>query len=297
MIGGAAMVKGIVELVRPTQWTKNAVVFAALIFSKNIFNWAYLASAVLGFIVFCLLSGAVYTFNDIIDRDSDKAHPRKRHRPIPSGRIPLAVAFVVFIILTLVSLSASFLVLPPAFGLVAVIYFVLNVFYSLVLKKVIILDVITISISFVLRAIAGVEALVPTVELSTWLLVCTFFLSLFLAIAKRRHELVLLEGKAGRHRKALKEYSTQFIDGMIAVVTASTVMSYTLYTISERTIEKMATANLVYTIPFVVFGIFRYLYLLYVRQEGGAPSRILLKDKPLMAAIVLWILAVIWILY
>ena len=226
MISGAAMVKGIVELVRPTQWTKNAVVFAALIFSKNIFNWAYLASAVLGFIVFCLLSGAVYTFNDIIDRDSDKAHPRKRHRPIPSGRIPLVVAFGVFIILTLVSLSA-----------------------------------------------------------------------LFLAIAKRRHELVLLEGKAGRHRKALKEYSTQFIDGMIAVVTASTVMSYTLYTISERTIEKMATANLVYTIPFVVFGIFRYLYLLYVRQEGGAPSRILLKDKPLMAAIVLWILAVIWILY
>ncbi len=297
MIGGAAMVKGIVELVRPTQWTKNAVVFAALIFSKNIFNWAYLVSAVLGFIVFCLLSGAVYTFNDIIDRDSDKAHPRKRHRPIPSGRIPLVVAFVVFIILTLVSLSASFLVLPPAFGLVAVIYFVLNISYSLVLKKVIILDVITISISFVLRAIAGVEALVPTVELSTWLLVCTFFLSLFLAIAKRRHELVLLEGKAGRHRKALKEYSTQFIDGMIAVVTASTVMSYTLYTISERTIEKMATANLVYTIPFVVFGIFRYLYLLYVRQEGGAPSRILLKDKPLMAAIVLWILAVIWILY
>ena len=297
MISGAAMVKGIVELVRPTQWTKNAVVFAALIFSKNIFNWNYLASAVLGFIVFCLLSGAVYTFNDIIDRDSDKAHPRKRHRPIPSGRIPLAVAFVVFIILTLVSLSASFLVLPPAFGLVAVIYFVLNISYSLVLKKVIILDVITISISFVLRAIAGVEALVPTVELSTWLLVCTFFLSLFLAIAKRRHELVLLEGKAGRHRKALKEYSTQFIDGMIAVVTASTVMSYTLYTISERTIEKMATANLVYTIPFVVFGIFRYLYLLYVRQEGGAPSRILLKDKPLMAAIVLWILAVIWILY
>ena len=297
MISGAAMVKGIVELVRPTQWTKNAVVFAALIFSKNIFNWAYLASAVLGFIVFCLLSGAVYTFNDIIDRDSDKAHPRKRHRPIPSGRIPLAVAFVVFIILTLVSLSASFLVLPPAFGLVAVIYFVLNVFYSLVLKKVIILDVITISISFVLRAIAGVEALVPTVELSTWLLICTFFLSLFLAISKRRHELVLLEGKAGRHRKALKEYSTQFIDGMIAVVTASTVMSYTLYTISERTIKKMATANLVYTIPFVVFGIFRYLYLLYVRQEGGAPSRILLKDRPLMAAIVLWILAVIWILY
>jgi len=297
LISGAAMVKGIVELVRPTQWTKNAVVFAALIFSKNIFNWAYLASAVLGFIVFCLLSGAVYTFNDIIDRDSDKAHPRKRHRPIPSGRIPLAVAFVVFIILTLVSLSASFLVLPPAFGLVAVIYFVLNVFYSLVLKKVIILDVITISISFVLRAIAGVEALVPTVELSTWLLICTFFLSLFLAISKRRHELVLLEGKAGRHRKALKEYSTQFIDGMIAVVTASTVMSYTLYTISERTIKKMATANLVYTIPFVVFGIFRYLYLLYVRQEGGAPSRILLKDRPLMAAIVLWILAVIWILY
>jgi len=291
------MVKGIVELVRPTQWTKNAVVFAALIFSKNIFNWAYLVSAVLGFIVFCLLSGAVYTFNDIIDRDSDKVHPRKRHRPIPSGRISLAVAFVVFIILTLVSLIASFLILPPAFGLVAVIYFVLNVFYSLVLKKVIILDVITISISFVLRAIAGVEALVPTVELSTWLLICTFFLSLFLAISKRRHELVLLEEKADRHRKALKEYSTQFIDGMIAVVTASTVMSYTLYTISERTIEKMATANLVYTIPFVVFGIFRYLYLLYVRQEGGAPSRILLKDKPLMLDIVLWILAVIWILY
>lgn len=297
MISGAVMLKGIVELVRPTQWTKNAVVFAALIFSKNIFNWAYLVSAMLGFIVFCLLSGAVYTFNDIVDRDSDKAHPRKRHRPIPSGRMPLAVAFMVFIVLTLVSLSASFLILPPAFGLVAVLYFVLNIFYSLVLKKVIILDVITISVSFVLRAIAGVEVLVPTVELSTWLLVCTFFLSLFLAISKRRHELVLLEGKAGRHRKALKEYSTQFIDGMIAVVTASTVMSYTLYTISERTIEKMATANLVYTIPFVVFGIFRYLYLLYVRQEGGAPSRILLKDKPLMAAIVLWILAVIWILY
>jgi 4-hydroxybenzoate polyprenyltransferase len=291
------MIKSIIELMRPAQWTKNTVVFAALIFSKNAFNWGYLTNVILAFIIFCLLSSATYTFNDIIDRQSDKAHPRKKERPIPSGRVNLGVAWGVFIILALLSLSASFIILPFSFGLVAVLYFALNICYSLFLKKVIILDVISISIGFVLRAIAGVEVLVPTVELSTWLLVCTFFLSLFLAISKRRHEVELLEENAKKHRRALEHYSARFIDGMIAVVTASTVMSYTLYTISEQTIRKMDTANLVYTIPFVLFGIFRYLYLVYVRREGGSPSRLLVQDKPLMAGILLWIVAVIWILY
>lgn len=291
------MIKSIIELMRPAQWTKNTVVFAALIFSKNVFNWSYLTNAILAFVIFCLLSSATYTFNDIIDRQADKAHPRKKERPIPSGRVNLGVACGVFVILTLLSLSASFIILPFSFGLVALLYFSLNICYSLFLKKVIILDVISISIGFVLRAIAGVEVLVPTVELSTWLLVCTFFLSLFLAISKRRHEIELLEENAKKHRRALEHYSAKFIDGMIAVVTASTVMSYTLYTISEQTIRKMDTANLVYTIPFVLFGIFRYLYLVYVRQEGGSPSRLLVQDKPLMAGILLWIVAVIWILY
>jgi 4-hydroxybenzoate polyprenyltransferase len=294
---GAQLIKAIIELMRPAQWTKNTVVFAALIFSKNVFNWSYLCSAILAFAVFCLLSSATYTFNDIIDRQSDRAHPHKKNRPIPSGRVNLIAAGGVCIILMILSFGISLILLPPSFTLVALLYFLLNICYSLFLKRVIILDVISISIGFVLRAIAGVEVLVPTVELSTWLLVCTFFLSLFLAISKRRNEMELLEENAKKHRRTLEHYSAKFIDGMIAVVTASTVMSYTLYTISEQTIRKMDTANLVYTIPFVIFGIFRYLYLVYVRREGGSPTRLLVQDKPLLVGILLWIVAVVWILY
>ncbi len=284
----------VIRSLRPNQWIKNAFVFAPLIFSENVFEPQLLVKTLLAFFIFCLLSGAVYIFNDLMDLEEDKVHPLKSKRPLASGRLKksLAVAFFVFFSLLGMVLSVS---LNIYFFWTASVYFVLQLAYSLLLKHIVIIDILIVAVGFLIRVIAG--ALAIDVSFSSWLLICTLLLALFLAMGKRRHELVLLEDNASGHRPILKEYSPPLLDQMIAVVTASTVMAYCLYTISEETVAKFGTVNLIFTVPFVLYGIFRYLYLIHQKMKGGSPEILILKDKPLLVDLILWIVAAIIIIY
>lgn len=285
---------GLFRSVRPRQWSKNLILFAGLIFSQSLTNLHLALAAGLGFLIFCLASGAIYLLNDVIDLEQDRRHPFKRHRAIASGKVKASLAFGTAVVLTLGSLVLGFL-LGREFGWVLAGYLGLMFLYSAWLKRVVILDVLTIALGFVLRAVAG--GVVIQVEISSWLLVCTVLLALFIGLGKRRHELVLLENSAGEHREILKEYSPYLLDQMIAVVTASTVVAYALYTMSTETVTKFGTKNLEFTIPFVLYGIFRYLYLIHQRKVGGSPERVLLSDWPLLLDILLWVVAVGIILY
>ncbi len=278
---------------RPHQWTKNLFVLAALAFSKHLFELDALLRAAFAFLVFCLLSGASYLINDLVDLEQDRLHPLKRNRPLASGALPLPLARIFAVLLTLGALAASF-TLGGRFALAAAGYLGLNLAYSFLLKHVVILDVLEIAVGFVLRAVAG--ALAIQVVFSEWLLVCTTLIALFLALAKRRHELVTLQDAAG-HRPILAEYSPYLLDQMIAVATASCLMAYAFYTLAPETIEKYRTDRLALTIPFVLYGIFRYLYLVHRKELGGSPSELLLTDRPLLAAVALWALAVVAIVY
>jgi 4-hydroxybenzoate polyprenyltransferase len=278
---------------RPRQWVKNLFVFGGLVFAQRLFTssvWPALAA----FAIFCALSGAIYLFNDVADRDKDRLHPRKRERPIAAGLVPVPVALVTAGILILGGLAAAVL-LSPRFAAVALAYVALLSLYSAVLKHIVIVDVLTVAIGFVLRAAGG--ALAIDVSISGWLLICTILIALFLALGKRRHEYLTLEGDAARHRPILAEYSAGLLDQMIAVVTASTVTAYALYTMSPETVAKFHTQLLPATLPFVLYGIFRYLYLLYRRQLGGNPSELFLNDRALLLNTVGWILAVVLIIY
>jgi 4-hydroxybenzoate polyprenyltransferase len=284
---------------RPKQWIKNLIVIAPLIFSRNLFRFDLAISAAVAFGIFCLLSGSVYVFNDIIDFQQDRAHPSKRKRPIASGRLSRRNALFLGLVTVALGLVLAAQV-GRAFFWVCVTYTGTMVFYSLGLKHMVVLDVLIISIGFVLRAIAGVEALKGLdvgVIMSPWLLVCTLFLALFLGFNKRRHELSLLADNAGLHRKSLEDYSEAFLDAMIAVVTAATVIAYAIYTIWPGTVEKFNTGNLIYTVPFVVFGLFRYMYLVVMKDKGGSPSEVLVSDAPLVVGIVLWIIVAGLVLY
>jgi 4-hydroxybenzoate polyprenyltransferase len=279
---------------RPRQWTKNLLVFAGLIFSRGLLEPALVARSVLAFSLFCLLSGGTYLINDVIDAERDRAHPQKRHRPVASGRLPPAVALAAGVGLLAGATAAAFL-LSPRFGLVALAYAVLLTAYSAGLKHVVIVDTLIIAGGFVLRALAGVVVL--GIDFSDWLLLCTILLALFLTFGKRRAELRELEAGAIGHRPILSEYSPELLDQMIAVVTASTLMAYALYTMATETHVRLGTARLPLTIPFVLYGIFRYLYLLYRRDLGGNPSEHLLTDRALLLDVALWGAAVIIILY
>ncbi len=279
---------------RPHQWSKNLVVLAALIFARQLFHVPSLVAALEAFLLFCVLSGAVYLINDLVDLEQDRLHPVKRQRPLASGRLSPGLAQGAAAILVVGGLAGSF-ALEASFGVTAFSYFALMVCYTLFLKNVVILDVLTLSFGFVLRAIAGAVAI--GVAFSNWLLVCTMLLALFLALTKRRHELLLLADGAAGHRRILGEYSLSLLDQMIAVVTASTLLSYALYTQSPETVFKFGTDRLVWTLPFVLYGIFRYLYLVHQRDEGGNPSLVLINDRPLLAAVGLWTVAVIAIIY
>jgi 4-hydroxybenzoate polyprenyltransferase len=279
---------------RPRQWTKNLLVFAGLIFSRGLLEPALVARSVLAFSLFCLLSGGVYLINDVMDAERDRAHPQKRHRPVASGRLPPAVALAAGVGLLAGATAAAFL-LSPRFGLVALAYAVLLTAYSAGLKHVVIVDTLIIAGGFVLRALAGVVVL--GIDFSDWLLLCTILLALFLTFGKRRAELRELEAGAIGHRPILSEYSPELLDQMIAVVTASTLMAYALYTMATETHVRLGTARLPLTIPFVLYGIFRYLYLLYRRDLGGNPSEHLLTDLALLVDVALWGAAVIVILY
>jgi 4-hydroxybenzoate polyprenyltransferase len=287
------MLWGLVVSLRPRQWVKNLFVFAGLVFAQRLFT-ASVWPALGAFAIFCALSGAIYLLNDVADRDKDRLHPRKRERPIASGLLPVSVALGSAIVLIVAGLAAA-VALSGGFASVALAYVVLLSLYSVVLKHVVIVDVLTVAIGFVLRAAGG--ALAIGVEISGWLLICTVLIALFLALGKRRHEYLTLEGEAARHRPILAEYSAGLLDQMIAVVTASTVTAYALYTMSPETVAKFHTQLLPATLPFVLYGIFRYLYLLYRRQLGGNPSELFLNDRALLLNTIGWILAVLLIIY
>ena len=288
------MIWGLLLSLRPRQWIKNLFLFAGLVFSRNLLNLPLLWTVLAAFGLFCLLSGSVYLINDVLDRGRDRRHPIKRLRPIASGRVPVNVALGVALALAFGSLALSFR-LRPAFGGVASAYFFLISAYSLWLKHYVIVDVMAIAMGFVLRAVAG--AVVIDVPISPWLLICTVLVALFLALGKRRHELVLLEGEAGDHRGILREYSPYLLDQMIAVVTASTVVAYALYTVSGGTVQKFGTTRLSWTFPFVLYGVFRYLYLIHRRGSGGRPEEALLSDLPLLLDVLLWAVVTFLILY
>jgi 4-hydroxybenzoate polyprenyltransferase len=279
---------------RPRQWAKNLLVFAGLLFGLRLFDAVAVERALAAFGIFCLLSGAVYLINDIADRDSDRQHPHKAQRPIASGALSVAAALTSAIALAVVGLTGAF-ALGPAFFVVAALYLALLCLYSGPLKHVVIIDVLTIAMGFVLRAVAGAVAV--GVEISHWLLVCTILLALFISLAKRRHELLLLADGAANHRPILGEYSPYLLDQMIAVVTASTLIAYVFYTISPETEQKFGTHWLGLTVPFPIYGIFRYLYLVHQREGGGSPADLLLTDRPLLVCVTLWALSVVLIIY
>jgi 4-hydroxybenzoate polyprenyltransferase len=251
------------------------------------------ARAAAAFGLFCLFSSAVYLINDVFDLPNDRLHPGKRRRPIASGQVPPAVAVGAALALGSGSLVAG-LFLEPRFAIIGAVYLVSNLLYSAWLKRVVIVDVMVISMGFVLRAMAGGVAI--GVEVSAWLILCTILLSLFLALCKRRQELALVEG-AAEARGILREYSIEFLDQMITIVTAATVVAYSSYTLSTDVQEKLGTGNLYLTVPFVIYGIFRYLYLVHRKEMGGSPAEVLLADRPLLACIILWGAAAVTILY
>jgi len=279
---------------RPGQWTKNLVIFAGLLFGRRLLDPAAVAAALGAFAVFCALSGVVYLVNDLADRETDRQHPLKAKRPIASGALPSQAAVGAAIALGVCGLSGA-VALGRPFAIVAVGYLALQLAYSGALKHIVIIDVLTIAIGFVMRAVAGAVAV--NVEFSNWLLVCTILLALFIALAKRRHEIVLLAGGATSHRPILGEYSAYLLDQMIGVVTASTLISYVFYTISPETQAKFGTPWLGLTIPFPLYGIFRYLYLVHQRDGGGSPADLLLTDRPLLACVALWAVSVSLIIY
>lgn len=283
----------IIEL-RPVQWIKNLFLFAGLIFSFSFIRLGPILQSFLGFIIFCLASSSIYILNDIIDRDIDRSHPQKRKRPIASGELNIRFALFASILLAVISMILSAF-LNRSFFFVCFSYILLMTVYSLVLKNIVILDVICIAFGFILRAVAGAVAI--NVEISQWLLLTTFLLALFLGLCKRRYEIVLLRENAQTHRGTLFYYSSYLLDQMIAVVTASTVVTYALYTMAKETYLKFGTRLLGLTVPFVIYGIFRYLYLVHRKEEGGSPEKTLLTDRPLLVDIILWGITAILIIF
>lgn len=273
---------------RPKQWTKNLLVFAALIFSFPNVNTEMLIRSVVAFFLFSFVSGCVYILNDFVDREADRQHPKKRYRPMASGALNPYVALVFGAILLVCSLALA-TYLEPRFGLVLFVYFVMNVAYSFRLKHVVIVDVMIIALGFVFRALGG--GLVIEVPVTPWFFICTLLLALFLAISKRRHELILLENNMGSHRKVLDNYSKDLLNQLNSIVTTATIMSYGLFTFTSG-----RTQYLMATIPFVIYGIFRYLYLIHIEDKGGSPEEVLLKDKHILFTVILYALSVIIIL-
>lgn len=272
-------------MLRPKQWTKNLLLFAALLFSFEEIRTETILATLLGFILFSLVAGCVYILNDFVDRDRDRQHPVKKYRPMASGQVNPTHALLFGIILLILSVGTAFM-MNPLFGILCIVYFLLNVSYSFVLKHLVILDMMTIAAGFVLRAIAG--GVLIQVPFTPWFLICTMLLSLFLAIGKRRNELTLLEGNTGSHRKVLDNYSITLLDQFNTIVTTATIISYSLFTFtSDRTI------HLMWTIPLVIYGMFRYLYLIHMKNQGGSPDRVLFEDKPILITVILYVISVV----
>ena len=287
------MLKALLQTMRPKQWIKNVFIFGALVFDNKLFDPAYFLRTLAAFVMFCLVSSTVYIINDLGDIKKDRLHPIKRNRPLASGRLkpPVAVGGVMGILVVLLPLAFA---LDFSFGIIALAYLVNNLLYTFWLKNVVIIDVLSIAAGFVLRVGAGV-AVIPTERFSPWIYVCMTLLALFLGFGKRRHELALLASDANNHRRVLDDYSLPFLDEMMGVVTASTVMAYATYTFSAEGLP--SNHSMMLTVPFVLYAIFRYLYLIHVRGEGGAPEEILLSDRPFLLDVTLWGILVVLLLY
>lgn len=284
----------LIRALRPTQWVKNVFVLAPIVFAERLTDPTILHRALLALIAFCLAASTIYLFNDLRDRKDDRKHPLKKNRPIASGALPVPVAMGACLVLGGGAFAVS-LGLGTTFAVLLAIYIGINVVYSGFLKRVVILDVMAVSSGYVIRVMAGSSAI--AVDVSNWLLLCTTFLALFLIFSKRRHELVLLADDAASHRAVLGHYSEAFLDQMINVVTASTVVAYALYAVDPTTVERFGSDRLVYTIPLVLYGVFRYLYLIYQRPDKRNPTEAILTDVPSLINVLLWGLLVLWIVY
>lgn len=287
------MISGLLKTMRPRQWPKNGFVFAALFFDRQVLMFGSILQAVLAFLLLCLVSSAVYIMNDLADIEMDREHPTKRNRPLPSGKLSQDVARIAMVIFVVVGLGASFF-LSWIFGLVLLGYFLLQVAYTWKLKHIVLLDVSAVATGFILRVAAGV-VIIDVERFSPWLYVCTGFLALFLVLGKRRHELVLLGEGAGNHRAILQEYNLDLIDRLMGIVATSCLVSYSLYTFLSEGLPPNHLMML--TIPFALYTLFRLLYLIHVRHEGGAPEEILLRDRPLQITLVLWAIVIFLALY
>ncbi len=286
------MFSALLTTMRPRQWPKNGFVFVALIYDANLTLpriWHTLAA----FVLLCLMSGAVYIMNDLADIDNDRRHPTKRLRPLPAGRLSPRVARLAVVFLALGSLAAGYW-LSTAFGLILLAYFISQILYSFKLKNVVLLDISVVALGFILRIAAGVTV-IQVERFSPWLYVFGGFLSLFMVLGKRRQEMVLLGEDANNHRASLEEYTVELLDKLIGIVTTSAIASYSLYTFLAEGLPQNHLMML--TIPFVIYGVFRYLYLIHVKHQGGAPEDILLQDRPVQVTLALYFLVVFLALY
>ncbi len=284
---------GLLRTLRPRQWVKNGLIFMALVFDQKLTVWPLLLRTTFAFILFCMISSTVYIINDLVDIEKDRQHPKKRNRALPLGQMKPWFAILAAIGILLVCLPLSFW-LDPLFGAIVLGYLLLNLAYSFVLKNMVIIDVMVIALGFVLRVAAGV-VVAEAERFSPWLYVCTIFLALFMAIGKRRHELSYLAGSANSHRQSLNDYTFELLDNMMSVVTAGAVVSYSIYTFSA--VNLPGNHAMMLTIPFTIYFVFRYQYLVHVKGEGGAPEMLLYSDRPLLLDVILWGLAVVVILY
>ncbi len=288
------MIATIISALRVYQWPKNLVVFGALVFAEELSDPRQAVKSIIAFAVFCAASSAIYILNDIFDVEKDRMHPDKRSRPIASGALSMPVAAAMVVLLAVGALATSF-ALHSMLAYAVIAFLALNLLYTLVLKNVMILDVLAIAISFVLRGVAG--ALVLDVKFSNWLVVCTMFLALFLALGKRRREIGVLEKEAIHHREVLGQYTVPYLDALMIVLAGTTLLTYTIYTCSPEVVQRLGTDKLYLTLPYVVYGLFRCLYLVHHKSGGGDPSRTLVRDVPLLAAVLLWGLTVVGIIY
>lgn len=284
----------LLRTMRPRQWPKNGFVFVALLFDRQVDEADSVLRAVVAFFLLSLMSSAVYIMNDLVDIESDRQHPKKRSRPLPAGELSPPVAAVAALVFATGSLAAGFL-LAPAFGWILLAYLLIQIAYTFWLKQLVLIDVSAVAAGFILRIAAGVAVLDSVQRFSPWLYIFGGFLALFLALGKRRHELVLLGAEAGNHRAILNEYSLELIDRLIGIVTTSAIVAYSLYTFLAEGLPDNHVMML--TIPFVIYGMFRYLYLIHIRHEGGAPEEILLRDRPMQVAMAMWAALVFVALY
>jgi 4-hydroxybenzoate polyprenyltransferase len=284
--------KNFIDLIRVKQWIKNLFIFAPLVFSKNLFNSNLFLKTFISFILLSLLTSGLYIFNDIIDLENDKHHPVKKERPLAKGHFSKKFAYSTAIIFISLSLLFS-LFLNYKLTLIFIFYMLINILYTIYLKRIVIIDVFIIALNFTLRIYSG--SIVTGINISSWLVLCTLFLSLFLGFSKRRFEIISLKENANKHREVLSSYSVELLDKIIVVLSTSTILSYALYTVSSETKEKFGE-SLVFSIPFVIYGILRYLYLIYKTNEGE-PTKLVTEDIPLLLTILLWIITSILFIY